>query len=482
MATYYVDATNGNDANAGTAIGSPKQTIADVLNDYTLAAGDVIWLAPGTYRQASTLNMEASGSSGNPIIFKGDPNLSQSGWPSATDPGVVRITISDTNNQPQAYPVVDFVTYDYIEWWDCLFDGMQCTGATSGVEGGGASSTHNYLRRCVILGGAYSAYSYLNLEDCVSMGVRGAYTCNSVRSVLIGTDNGAQGGTHDCSIGIGPGSGAFNAVTAMRNCTGLFSLYMINQPPASDVDNNLALGCVYSSRGSSPNWYHPFNSLYYYVRYNGYNDGEDQSSNRIVYYNTATVTTDPPVLGHCSLMYPSALELIRAFAMISRLTGYADASMADGSNPTSETKDILGMSWGTRFDSETTTRKPIGAVSLSDVTLGYDSTNGNTITIKKLGEEILFVPLKKLTATSVNIKCVCALGGGSTYPSIRLDIPSTAFSGTAPTDSATGTSEETLTVSVGSSDVTHDCVATLILKNTETGSGAYATFYGLTVT
>lgn len=479
---YYVDATNGNDANAGTAIGTPKQTIADVLADYALAAGDVIWLAPGTYRQASTLNMEASGSSGSPIIFKGDPNLSQSGWPSATDPGVVRITISDTNNQPTAYCVLDFVTYDYIEWWDCLFDGMQCTGTISGVEGGGVSATHNYLRRCVVLGGAYAAYNYINLVNCVTMGMRGAYTCNSLRSVMIGADTGGQGGTHDCSIGIGVVGGAFNNVTAMRNCTGLFSAYGINTPPANNVDNNLVIGCNYTSRGSSPNWYKLLNSYYYMVRYNAYNDSEDHSSNRIVYYNTATATTNPPVLGHCSLMYPSAIELIRAFGVIGRLWQYEDAALADGSNPTSETTDLLGMRTSTRFDSESTTRKPIGAIALSDVGHLYDSTKGNYVKIYKYGQEILHIPLKKLTATTISIKCACALGGGSTYPSITLNIPGTAFSGTTPTDSATGTSEETLSVSVDADDVIHDCVATLVLSGNETGTGAYADFYDLAVT
>ena len=66
-ATYYVDATGGNDSNAGTATGSAWKTIAKV-NASSFSAGDFILFKRGeTWREP--LVVSSSGSAGNPITF-----------------------------------------------------------------------------------------------------------------------------------------------------------------------------------------------------------------------------------------------------------------------------------------------------------------------------------------------------------------------------------------------------------------------------
>lgn len=66
-ATYYVDATDGDDTNAGTSQGAPWQTIAKV-NSSTFSPGDQILFKKGeTWREQ--LTVPSSGSAGSPITF-----------------------------------------------------------------------------------------------------------------------------------------------------------------------------------------------------------------------------------------------------------------------------------------------------------------------------------------------------------------------------------------------------------------------------
>ena len=71
MATYYVSATTGNDSNNGTAVGTPKATIGAGENLAT-TAGDIVYIAPGTYRE--TVTHGYSGTAANRIYFIGDPD------------------------------------------------------------------------------------------------------------------------------------------------------------------------------------------------------------------------------------------------------------------------------------------------------------------------------------------------------------------------------------------------------------------------
>ncbi len=84
---YYVDdASNtgdvwtpgaiGNDANNGTAIGTPKATIASVLSNYVLTAGDFIYVDAGTYSETN-INVTAAddGSAGSYMTIQGASNV-----------------------------------------------------------------------------------------------------------------------------------------------------------------------------------------------------------------------------------------------------------------------------------------------------------------------------------------------------------------------------------------------------------------------
>ena len=84
MTTYYVGA-GGNDGSAGTSWATRKLTL-NGAEDIPVAAGDTIYIGPGTYREL--LTVDVSGSAGNPITYIGD----YTGVNTDKVGGVVRIT------------------------------------------------------------------------------------------------------------------------------------------------------------------------------------------------------------------------------------------------------------------------------------------------------------------------------------------------------------------------------------------------------
>ena len=89
MATYYVG-IGGNDSNDGTSWSSRKLTL-NGAEDIPVAAGDTVYVGPGTYREM--LTCDVSGSSGSPISYIGDYDGSHTDGVG----GVVRITGSDND-------------------------------------------------------------------------------------------------------------------------------------------------------------------------------------------------------------------------------------------------------------------------------------------------------------------------------------------------------------------------------------------------
>src|SRR5208283_3315503 len=67
-ATYYVDATNGQDKNAGTSDTTAWNTIAKV-NTSIFTPGDQVLFKRGETWRGTMLTIPSSGTSGNPITF-----------------------------------------------------------------------------------------------------------------------------------------------------------------------------------------------------------------------------------------------------------------------------------------------------------------------------------------------------------------------------------------------------------------------------
>ena len=67
----------GNDANLGTTPDLPKATLSAILTNYTLAAGDVVYVDTGIYQSSQTTMFSplASGTNGNPVLIRGSTNV-----------------------------------------------------------------------------------------------------------------------------------------------------------------------------------------------------------------------------------------------------------------------------------------------------------------------------------------------------------------------------------------------------------------------
>ena len=150
MATYYV-APYGSNSNNGTSTTTPWATPAFALGTASgtnpgLAAGDTVWIAPGTYRGTITYG-GASGTSGNTVKIYGDPAFTRN-WTSGSV-GAVRITnyIVDTTN-PTAAVTMTFAA-DYIDIQDLYINGYTTASNSAGgvlkITGGNLS-----VYRCVI--------------------------------------------------------------------------------------------------------------------------------------------------------------------------------------------------------------------------------------------------------------------------------------------------------------------------------------------
>jgi hypothetical protein len=101
MATYYVR-TDGNDGNAGTgsASGQAWKTIQKALGATGIGSGDMLYIAPGVYREAVTIG----GTYSTTTYITGDPTASQFSGVAA---GEVRITgfSSDTSSTSIGTPI-----------------------------------------------------------------------------------------------------------------------------------------------------------------------------------------------------------------------------------------------------------------------------------------------------------------------------------------------------------------------------------------
>ena len=230
MANYYVSATTGNDSNAGTAVGTAVATIGAAENKAT-SAGDIVYIAPGTYREQVTHGY--SGTSGNRIYFIGDPECEKFG--NVVEPGVVRITMSDsldfasTNSGTATGAVIRSNGKDYITWKNVHVDGG--TGGVSAYNDlnysyGFYASEADYMEciNCMAQNLYYGFYQMRHMKGCASiscyihiyLGVRvdshigvGGYSFSQSVDVLTN------------SIGIGMSQNMFYFGDRTINCFGI---------------------------------------------------------------------------------------------------------------------------------------------------------------------------------------------------------------------------------------------------------------------
>jgi len=181
MATYYVGA-GGDNSKAGTSWALRKLTL-NGAEDIPVAAGDTVYVGPGTYRE--TLTCDVSGSSGSPITYIGDYDGSHTDGVG----GIVRVTASD-NDQTQARNYIVNMTGRAYR----TFDGFAFDGFSNSVYGAFWIQTsdvdHLTVRNCTFngwnTGFGIKGYQTANLtnmlvENCIAMNCYNFYIDGEVQ-------------------------------------------------------------------------------------------------------------------------------------------------------------------------------------------------------------------------------------------------------------------------------------------------------------
>ena len=203
MATYYVSAQNGNDANAGTSAALAWATIGKAIGE--VAAGDTVYIGPGTYREKPS--MSTSGTDGNPIRFIPDPEAQY-----LTDDisGIVRITGCDTNEIPTTGTVWTSASLSYINlgnpdkgFKQVYIDGAGPSDTQNGIFS--HNNDHNNYYGVVAYGSQYGYFSTVsgsgNFKNSILVG--GRYAAQGALSPKVIFDQcillGGERGVNDCA-------------------------------------------------------------------------------------------------------------------------------------------------------------------------------------------------------------------------------------------------------------------------------------------
>lgn len=228
MTTYYVG-SGGNDANSGLTWALRKLTL-NGAEDVPVAAGDTVYVGPGTYRE--TLTVDVSGTAGNPITYIGD----YTGVNTDGIGGVVRITGSNNDQTAARANCITASTQNYRTFTGFSLDttSSYLISATGGptnwiidknylasnpvtpilIDGAGQST--NTIQNCVFLASKDRSlrFNHSALVDNTSHLVQNCLFVGAGSVVGISSDKIGGITVKNCTF-LGQGTGAVRVVTAI---------------------------------------------------------------------------------------------------------------------------------------------------------------------------------------------------------------------------------------------------------------------------
>jgi len=249
MATYYVSATTGNDSNNGTSVGTPKATIG-AGEDLAQSAGDVVFIAPGTYREKILHGY--SGTADDRIYFIGDID---SEIFTDINPGIVRITMTDANNLASGVvnqAAVDTNNKDYITWKNVSVDGGTYSTEASGDSTGNSTRAYGFycdnvndnieVINCMTQVVHYGFWRVGMIVDCVGFAAYIPFVrCGVIeRCIGLGSTAYDQCESVKNSLGIGNSNTAFYENDFVQNCTafGASTAYDVDEDDQIVLDSH----------------------------------------------------------------------------------------------------------------------------------------------------------------------------------------------------------------------------------------------------
>jgi len=250
MATYYVGA-GGNNSNDGLSWAQRKLTL-NGAEDIPVAAGDTVYVGPGTYREQ--LTCDVSGSSGSPITYIGDYDGSHTDGTG----GVVRITGSD-DDLTLTRGVQILVIKDYRTFKGFTLDGGGSHyGAIYAADANVAGLT---VEQCYIISGAVGirqgnkAFTGLIVRNCYfscyGEGILTALVVDNSNNLIENCIFTASPANAKAAISIKEGG------TTIKNCTingcyyGIALPSSLNAGQTVTVNNCTFNNCFYALRSAT---------------------------------------------------------------------------------------------------------------------------------------------------------------------------------------------------------------------------------------
>lgn len=244
MTTYYVG-LGGNDANDGLSWANRKLTL-NGAEDIPVAAGDTVYVGPGTYREQ--LTVDVSGSSGSPITYIGD----YTGANTDGVGGIVRITGSDDDqsatrqyciyaygHQARKYREFEGLCLDlassYSVYWFRLNDGVyfrKCWiehiyNYEDRVNFQNCfirnytyftTNTNNHvIENCILMGDGRSSSIGVNAQNCTGLTIKNCLIANYVTGISSGNGNISVYNNIILNCGTGINKGGTGTVTEDYN-------------------------------------------------------------------------------------------------------------------------------------------------------------------------------------------------------------------------------------------------------------------------
>ncbi len=224
MAIFYVSAQTGNDSDNGTSVANAKLTVQAGL-DLMTTAGDVLYIAPGTYRESVNCTTAGNAASGDHKKVIGDPDCEIF---TEEEKGIVRITQTaegDINESNATYGTI-YANKLYWEWHNLHVDGggwNATLGLTTNVTSYGiraSSEGYSTAYNCISQASYYGFYNF-NTVNCIGIG--GNYGFYNGKKHVNSISYGSPAGfayiqkAIDC-IAIGGNNGGFYFPDSMTNC------------------------------------------------------------------------------------------------------------------------------------------------------------------------------------------------------------------------------------------------------------------------
>lgn len=457
MATYYVG-SGGNNGNNGLSWANRKLTLNGV-EDIPVAAGDIVYVAPGSYNEMLTLDV--SGSSGNPITYIGDVT----GQNTDGIGGPVRITGSSNNQTAANNNCITGASRSYRTFRGFYFDTVLFQAVTLTTASG-----NNIIEDCYFAGLGQGA---------VVVNIAGTGTNNTIRRcVFIGAQGTPIGFTHTSTVDssghvvenclfVGPANRGIGITRVggitINHCT------FIGCPIAIQVDTALTVGQTTTVRNSQILWCYaagmqavtaPGTNLEITEDYNNFWGSGTARINVTTGSNSSAHTPlfEAPILldGYQFPWNPFALS---SWSTLRRKAGTSMAS--DGlfgiTRPATDSKKSWGAIQGyEKVRETTTTRTGTASIKLSDA-----------------GVHQMFVPTTN-TSTTISVYVQWEADYAGTLPQLIVKQPGQSDQ----TDTATGSSGnwEQLSVTFTPAATPSYCVVELWSHNTASSTN-YDTFF-----